>query len=232
MSEERFGEIVVGCLRGLGFDTWQEVKVLNGVIDIVGRIKDVYCSFELKMSLNDDVLIQAMNNNLFTDYSCIVIPHKPKFKMSFVKQHFINFYGLGLITIKNDIESVKNFKSDKKSWFFENNLFFDKDRIDYMNDSIIVRYQPEKHNIIHPVKYYLFDDQKESRAGSESGSVITPFKRSCNLIYEYLKEHPKASKKEVWENLKQNLHWASYNSMCASFRRFSHTDTMKKIIWK
>jgi len=230
-NESNFGELVVKSLRKLGFETWQEVSFHGSSIDIVGKINNIYCIFELKMTLNDGVLEQVHRTIHYGDYSCIIIPWRKKYHINKVKSLFLNYYGIGLIEIKNEAKTLECFR-EPSEWGMALNLFEGKDTIKFINWNFAIVKQPKKKDKSVSIEEFLFDDQKDCVAGSTSGTVMTPFKRSCNLIYEYLQENPGASKKEVWNTLNGFLHWSSYASMCASFRNYSHVDEIKRIKWK
>ena len=74
-SEEEFGEKIIKILRLLDFSTWHEVDLgLNkSTIDIVASDKNKYLAFELKLTLNDTVLIQAAKNLKYVTYSFVIV---------------------------------------------------------------------------------------------------------------------------------------------------------------
>lgn len=263
-SEEEFGKYFVDALRMLGFETWQEVymgrKYMgSSYIDVVAKLHNTYFAFELKLSLNDGVLIQARNNTKWVDYSYAVIPPRRRGGdgISEVKKYYAESHNIGLISIdpKKLIGSIeRKLKMDNRielsrKKLMDNNgtygpyrnthFYFDVQTSIYQvwlhakrNYRKKRRYKRGQYAGKQYIETFLFTEQKNSVAGSVSGSnKSTPFKRSCEKIYVYLQEHPKATKKEVWEVLGKELHWSSYNSMCSSFRALGNSlEIMKKIV--
>ena len=264
-SEEEFGKYFVDVLHVLGFETWQEVymgRKYTGspYIDIIAKLHNTYFAFELKLNLNDGVLIQARNNTKFVDYSYAVIPPRRREGdgISEVKKHYAKSYNIGLISIdpKKLVESIeyklkrdnridlirKKLMSNQPNYgsYHNTHFYFDVQTSIYKiwlnakrNYRKKRRYKKGQYKGKQYIETFLFIEQKNSVAGSVSGSnKTTPFKRSCEKIYLYLQEHPKATKKEVWDVIGHVLHWSSYNSMCSSFRALGNSlDVMKKIEW-
>jgi len=243
-SEAEFGKDIVKILHKLGFETWQEVylnrkyRSNTHCADIISRLGYLYFAFELKLQLNDEVLNQARINQSFVHYSYVVVPPRTKKSISHVKDFYLKNHGIGLILIEpvKFLKTLDNLLTSDSVKQIRKSLLR-KGRINnlrkwwLLEEGFKVHCKAVNKRVVD-CKSFLFEDQKKCAAGSISGNTITPFKRSCKLIYEYLQQHPKASKKEVWEVLHEKLHWSNYNSMCGSFRTFKHLEIIKKIIWQ
>lgn len=225
MTEQEFGKSFLDFIKQTGFEYWNEVYIRGKSVDSVVKIGDKYISFELKLSLNDSVLMQARENLLFSNYSYAVIPYEriknygDKKYISFVKQYFMLNIGLGLI-ILDPIKHQVNWKHILFGESIETNYCIEH-RFEGKFQDIKNQYY---------IKNYLFDDQKGSIPGSTSGGVMTPFKRSCNLIIKYLEENEWVkTKKEIWKALEEDLHWRTYNGFCTCFRNYPDIEVLKTI---
>lgn len=250
-SEADFGKQVVEILHTLGLETWQEVYLGTGLgnpcIDIVAKLGGIYIALELKLHLNDEVLMQARRNRSYVDYTVAAVPYSTRkgiTNVSEVKQHYIQTFGIGVYAI-NPILLLKHLRTLQDTRGLE--------AIDILKELLHVKrtrhiwidgctcYNPPKRITRRRkrkkkgkllIETYLVPEQQECIAGSQGGDRTTPFKRSCTLIENLLKERPGLTKKEVWEALGKQLHWKNYNSMCGSFRIW-HTklDCMKSIVF-
>lgn len=82
---------------------------------------------------------------------------------------------------------------------------------------------------------HLFDDQKESEAGSVAGGSITPFKRSCAYLAEVVKDMPDASihTKKLYEEHKDKLHWRSkesFRSCLIKLEGLKEIDLIRRVV--
>lgn len=251
-SEADFGVQIVQILRSLGFETWQEVYLGttgggSPCIDIVARLGKIYIAVELKLHLNDGVLTQAQRNRSYVDYTIALVAcnNRRGCNVSAVKAHYIKSFGIGVYAVDlpifvNCLEKlkVKGLKSEDilrelTGYRTRRYLWFHIDGcMCYAQPKRITRSKKKKRKGKLLIETYLFPEQKECTAGTQGGERTTPFKRSCTLIEEYLKEHPDSSKKEVWKFLGKQLHWRSYSSMCGSFRAWHNKlDCMKNIVF-
>lgn len=261
-SEKEFGESFVNLLRALGFETWQEVYLGRGrylgnpTVDVIAKLKGIFFSFELKLSINDEVLEQAARNRKLADFTYVVAPLKNRSAVSAVKASYAKQYGIGIIYVRPDeVISLINTKLEKgialdvirkrlfytkriKSYDFNKYFYIKGDTYNICVEAKRFsrkgkRYKKGEYKGKLLIETYLFSDQKESSAGSDSGEKITPFKRSCQRIYNYLQDKPESTKRDVWDSIGKELHWSSYSSMCSSFRQYGNVlEVMKKINWK
>jgi hypothetical protein len=240
-SEAEFGKQIVEILHIFGFETWQEVYLgASGLgrpcVDIIAKYNKMYFAFELKLHLNDEVLIQAVRNKNYVDYTFVLVPSKEKaLRFSSVKKHYVKSFGLGvysidLLTFRHSLENA--LKQCTPQEVFSKKLYKLKGYICYNIAKRITRKNKKRKKGKLLIETYLFEEQKDCVAGSKEENRTTPFKRSCFKIEEFLKECPTSSKKEVWKALEKQLHWKNYNSMCASFRAWhDKLDCMKNIVF-
>ena len=254
-KESEFGKRIVEILHRLGFETWQEVYlsrkhcVSTPCVDIIAKLGKIYFAFELKLTLNDDVLDQAQYNRKFVDYSYVVVPPRKKVNVSSVKEYYIKHHNIGVIfadpevfkpnfSINNEDKILKKIFQTKVLKFRSYARIFNS----LLGFEIIFPAKRvfRKHKFVkgiykgkYDIETFLFKEQKKSIAGSAATTErSTPFKRSCARIYAYLQKNPHYTKKQVWAVLSTKLHWKTYNSMCSSFRQYGSLDVMKKIVWR
>lgn len=233
-SEEDFGKDLVKILRLLGYQTWQEVSLGldKPTIDIIAKTHNIYMSFELKLVLNDTVLIQAVKNLKYVTYSCVAIPlhTRKRWRASEVKKFYAKANGLGIFML--DIKlALKTLEKDK---YTHDDLHMSSFSIPGIEAILIPK--ASRTHVDHEyldIERYLHDSQKENRAGVDtSHSNLTPFQHSCVLIKEYLEMYPNSTKKQVWDAIHDKLHWASYSSLYGAFRQLGHTKWMRDIKFK
>ena len=232
MKESDFGIKVVEFLRFIGFETWQEVSFGYGEsIDLVAKYKDLYFGIELKTTLNDQVLEQSYAHKNYFNYSIAMIYSNEysRRKISKVKSDFIHNNKLSVVFINPEkmIQEVSKYK-EFKSKYYENNIlnFFGGFNCRSYNLEYSFNKNPQ-----YNITEYLYDDQKDCVAGStsESCNKITPFKRSCRLIQEYLKVDSNKTIKQIWEDLHEKLHWSSINSLRSALSQLNNVEDIKKI---
>ena len=226
-SEIDFGKTLQYMFNKCGYESWQEVHTPYNNIDMVLKRDNKYYAVELKLSLSDAVCDQAYNNKMHLAgvHSVICVPTKNinKYELSRVKNYFLSKFEIGL-------------------WLFNCHAPAPIEDLEFSiskhNNNIKTgQWQVLLSEVLYPktdrgssdIDKYLYDDQKQCTAGSRSGGVITPFKRSCDIIVSYLGQHPKATKKQIYTDLKGQLHWASYGSMCSSLRTFTNVEVIQKI---
>ena len=159
---------------------------------------------------------RARRNLSYTKYSYVIVPYKSsvyygcKNKISHVKSYYMKQHGIGLILF-----------SKKQTYNYPFTNLFGKPCYYLCSHPIkSLRLKEFNSDKLINIEQFLFNDQKESLAGSKSGGVITPFKRSCGLIIDYLENiNEKVTKKYIWEKFKSDLHWRSYNSFCSSINK-------------
>jgi len=243
-SETEFGIQVVEILHKLGFETWQEVymglkhHLSTPCCDVIAKRDNLYYAFELKRQFNDQVLEQAKSHLYYVDYSYVIVPSRTKKSISHVKQFYAQHFGIGVIfadpskLLKKIDSLIKDVLSDSVKMFGWQGPNAFKMPCSAKKSERKQYKQGEYKGVSH-IERFLFEEQKESTAGTANGGKSTPFKRSCAKICEYLQQHPEATKREVWNALRPELHWSSYSSMSSSFRTYGNQlEVMKKIIWK
>ena len=235
-SEEEFGDKVIEILRLLGMQTWHEVSLGKDLstIDIIARGKDshFYMACELKLVLNDTVLIQAAKNLRYVDYSCVIVPPhtRKRWRASEVKKFYAKEKGLGILMISPNLA----YNEIKEHEYTSDDLVMSSFNLGGLEAILPPKLSKEK--ISHKnydIENYISDLHKENKAGVDtSHNNLTPFQYSCILIKEYLTLYPNSTKKQVWDAIHDRLHWASYSSMYNSFRQLGHTKHMRDIKFK
>lgn len=219
MSEKEFGRSFKNFLDKAGFESWHEVYILGKSIDSVIKINDNYISFELKLYLSEQVLFQAKKNQRFSNMSYIVIPYKRNINISPIKKYYI---------VNNDLGLLLFDPKESKDWEYTISIFDKKFKSEY-NIWNIIQGKFKEINGIYYIKNFLHDEQKECVPGLESGSVFTPFKKSCKIILKFLENNNIKRKKEIWEALKNDLHWTSYNGFRMCFNNYPELEPLKTI---
>lgn len=246
-AEAIFGKQIVEILNILGFETWQEVCLSTGLgdscIDIVARFNNIYLAFELKLRLNDTVLMQACRNKSYVDYTIVLIPYGNRNNISQVKEYYARSFGIGIyvidpsqllnsiqdilkrFTIRDILKEISGCNNRKHIWLqglLCHNCF--KRTIKKSKKVIDRRFN---------IETYLFKEQKDCVAGStQDFEKTTPFRRSCAKVRTYLLEHPGMSRKAVWEAIGNQLHWKNYYTMCNSFNVWGNKlECMKDIVF-
>lgn len=202
MTEQEFGIEFVSYLHKEGYETWQEVVLRDGTIDIVAKKNGKYYGFELKTVLNDTVLIQARNNRHYFHFVYAVVPCKKRLNVSEVKRTYCEKYNIGIIGFINS----------------------------RYNDTLACKESdPSMKNGKLFIESKLFDDQKESRAGSKSGEAITDFKRSITFLYDLVCIQEKVyTFKSLWEEVKDRVHWKSKSGFLKALKE-GYTQECKDI---
>ena len=211
MKETEFAKILIDMLELQGWETYKEVAIPSGSIDIVAVKDNIYIGLETKTVLNDSVLSQAHRNTKFCNYSFAVIPKGKRHRdISDVKRHFCKSFGIGVLSIKDNL-SKYSYSSD---------VIKDVLELNHTNRALIKPVNTGKNRI----KKYLIPEQKDCIAGSQSGGVITQFKQSMTLIKLYAEQNNVKNKKEIWTALKDQLHWQSVGSMNSALNNLTHVN--------
>jgi len=237
LTEQIFGGQVVEVLQLLGFQTWQEVYVRGKSIDIVANYKGIYIAIELKLLLNDDVLRQARENLLYCPFSIVVTPYKNRYSISEVKNYYAKSYGIGVYSV-DCIEAITRLinNMDYLEGFSKVNKNYTEGKSNPLTKLMRLY---SVNNIVHPkrarkqvlkIKDCLLEEQEDSKAGSKSGGVITPFKYSCILIKNYAQANKIASRKQIWTDIGKDLHWNSYNSMNSALSNLAHLQCVEEAL--
>ncbi len=218
MTEQEFGLSFKNFLNKAGIEAWHEVYVLGRSIDTIIRIDNKYIALELKMSASEQVILQARKNKRHANLSYVVIPYKKDF--SHIKKFYMLKNGIGGLSFESCEHDCYQY-----TFRFLNNLF----KTGYNLNHLVVG---ESKDIFgrYYIENFLKEGQKSCIPGSITGSVITPFKTSCKLIVEFLEFNKDIkNKKEIWEALKDKLHWMTYGGFLSSFRNFPDLEPLIKI---
>jgi len=176
-------------LEKKGYVVKPEVPCYSSNIDLVGVKNEQHTiGVELKLTLSHQVRYQAMRNKSFVDESWVAIGTIPR--RSGVAD--AEEQGLGILcVIKGDV--IEWLIADPtKSW-----------------------------PVVETYKRKLIEKHKRLPAGL-GGLPSTKGKGPAQLckqrVIEYRKEHPKATWKEIFQNVPN--HYSSYRSMCTSLNQW------------
>jgi len=221
LSEVEFGIIICDYLTEQGFTLWKEVVLPNCSVDIVGVKDGKYYGFELKTILNDEVLLQCHNHRHYFHFSYAVILKElnwrtfSKANLSFVKEFFCSHQGIGIV-----FASPKYLNDNPHALFVS-------DGFRYLKFS--KEYDVKLTNDKFPIEKYLFNDQKNSLAGSRAGGSITTFKRSVSIILELVSNSKiPFDMATLWTAVKGLVHWRSKGGMVKALRD-GHTEECREI---
>jgi hypothetical protein len=257
LKEVDIGIIFVEILRKLGFTTYQEVVIPDvGIIDVVGELGGGFIAFSLKTSLSSAVIEQAEKIAKFCDMESFIVCPRSR-NISEIQQYYIKKHGLHYITLDftycNDREKfiqtitdcISGLKlryssiSEFMQWLDLNySIYFlysyinDLKDIDLLHCWWLDEEKKDKrvYGGIRKIEDYLNPDQKDSIAGSLSGGAITPFKRSCKLLREYLKEHDEIKTvKQLWGEKKNEIHWRSIGGLRGALSTLGHLAIIREI---
>lgn len=170
--ETEIAEILISYLKKNGWEIYQEVLILDRVLDILAIKNGKYWAIECKNAINLEVFEQAYYWQHYFDYISICTPHpKPKYKRklsiakTIAKKLEIGFFVVSIN--KNCKEIIKAKKKDAK--------------------------------LKSQVK--IFEEQKTyAKAGSKNG-YFTPFKKTCQNLENYVKDNPGTSLKDAILNI-------------------------------
>lgn len=100
-DEKALAKIVIEFLEKSNYDTYQEVKTINGYCDIIGIKEELVYSIETKLQFSFDVLEQARENIKISNYSYIAIPFPKKGRLNF-KCEIAKMLGIGVIAVYSE----------------------------------------------------------------------------------------------------------------------------------
>jgi len=192
LSEAHYAEAVVAHYEELGYEVYKEVGFGGGSIRA-----DIYCkndkesiAIEVKNSLNLKVIDQAYRWRPYANKVYIAIPYQ-KYRYYKIASQLCEDYGFGILSIY-------------------------KEHNHGIRDLVIEKLEA-KTNIV-PKEPMLFEEQKESVAGTKGGSgFITPFKATCIQLVKLIKEKGPMPLKTAVSMI--NHHYAHDNSANQNLRK-------------
>jgi hypothetical protein len=172
IKETDIGKAAIVDFEKNGFTSYQEVECDGRGIDLVLTKDDLIYSFELKTSLNLQVIHQSYINREFTNYSSIIVPSKKHDSLFYFCKDILTDLGIGLYVYK--------------PYLLENNII-----------EIVKPYFNG-----NSLGLILYDSKKDLyKSGSQCGGRWTPFKETCEKLKEYVKMNSGCTISEVVKNI-------------------------------
>ncbi len=160
LREIEIGTAAEKHFKNLGFDVYNEVDCDRRGIDMVLLKDDLTYAFELKTSLNLQVIYQASLNLEYANFSSIIVPSRKFDSIFYFCKDFLRDMGIGFYTYK---------------------AFS-------INETIQEIVSPNKNE--NPKGLRLFHEHKNDNiAGSPNGSRFTPFKETCENVVSFLESN-------------------------------------------
>jgi hypothetical protein len=155
-------------LRNKGHKVFHEVKYNHGYIDIVSVDElGIIHGYEVKISQNLKILVQANNTKKFVDYSYIVIPRKANSRTNSMFIEICNKFGIGVITIGANITNIVYPSQNKKEKELK---LFDKQSESIPGSNNTKKYTEFNHYVDNLIKYTkLFNGEKFKDVVSKFG---------------------------------------------------------------
>lgn len=167
MKESNLFEPIKEWLEERGWEVFAEVSGYEGIADIVGRQRKMYCIVEMKTSLSHEVVDQAIRWVGHAHYIYIAIPKRKSAIPRYLEQLFRE-KGIGVLEVgKIDYSGLYN--SEK---YYINIKIPSKFKRAYNLTSRTWRLHEEQ-------KYFV-------PAGSPGGAHWTPYKQTMKEVKEYL----------------------------------------------
>lgn len=201
ISEAEYAKIVVSYFEELGYDVYKEVSFGGSSIRA-----DIYCkkgnetiAIETKTSLNLSVIDQAYNWRNYSSKSYIAIPYQ-KYRQFSIAHEICENFGIGILLI---------YKESRHK----------------IRDLIVEKLASTVN--IESKEPALFEEQKDSVAGNNLGQFITPFKITCKLLVELIKEKGPMPLKTAVNLI--NHHYANESSATQNLRKMILWGVLKEI---
>jgi len=175
-------------LEEKGYAVKPEVPFFNNNVDVVGVKGEHIIAIELKLCLSHQVRYQAISNKSFSDEVWVAVKGTPR--RSSVTE--AEKKGIGVLLVVSGVAIEWSEADPSKSWPAEPRF---KKRI------------LEKHPRL-----------PDGVGGLPSMKGHGPAQQVKRRVIEYRKEHPKATWKELFENVPN--HYSSYRSMCTSMNQW------------
>lgn len=186
-NEQALAEVVVERLKADGWEVFQEVQVFSTIADMVARKDSKLWIIETKTTLNLDVLGQAYDWRGFADKVSVAVPASRRSRGRNFAYEVCKQYKIGIITVS------PNMTFNKSPWWYIES--------DYENDKVdpVLRKRLES-SLTELHKTW-------SKAGSQSGGHLTPFKLTEMNIQDYVRKNPGCTIKDVISNIQ--THYAN-----------------------
>jgi hypothetical protein len=190
-TEQELAKIVVDALEADGWTTYKEVHLSSGkIIDIVAVKDNIYWAIETKNKYGSAVLAQAYAHLHWFNKVSVAVPNvcRSRGDGKFIFDYFARNQGIGVFNIVN-----KCYWKGQYHWM---------DSGDYTIEQIIV--PKVKDTIPNHIQKFLFDEQKQSIAGSTAGGCITPYGLTVIKIKKFLQEKGPSTIVDIVKNVKHH----------------------------
>jgi hypothetical protein len=191
-------------LRDLKWQTYKEVTVPTGIIDIVGKQGAVLWGVEAKMSAGMALLEQATSRLKYCHRVSVVVPCPT----SNFFQKICRREGIGIFTARH----TKRFCPESR---------------DFVPYGVIEETTPAafRRKVI-PIK--LHDSMMSTTAGLPSPERVTPFTLTCNQIREVLQGKPEGLRlKDLIDNIQH--HYRTSSTAKSSLAQWMRNGTIKGV---
>lgn len=207
LIESDLAQEVINWLEKDGWVTYKEVSVRYGVIDIVAIKDNIYWAIETKTKYCSSVLAQAHHHLHYFHKVSVAVPEIRASDRDgrIVFDYFAKGNGIGTIKVYyNRYGSVNSVYEGLKPKFNDN----------AKSDNL---------------KSCLFDEQKQSVAGSQAGGCITSYKLTVMRIKEYLQQIGEATIADIVKNIKHHYRSdaSARNSLSQYLVRFDNEIKVK-----
>jgi hypothetical protein len=196
---------VKNWLEDQGFEVFPEVQLHWGmnIVDIIGIHKPLTIAVELKTSFSLAVIEQAINNRLLVHKSYVAVPYFERIIRNgkYVEgsdhrlaTNICRENGIGVLRLHFDrktnnykyLEEIQPAKLSRK-WCV------------YQKQIIAICDENRK----------KFNEENNIVAGAKGGGYLTDYKKTIQNVINFLKDHNKATAKEICDNI--DYHYNGYN---------------------
>lgn len=183
-------------------EIYQEVMTYGNLVDLVTKSEDKICGYELKISLNFDVIQQAYRNLKFYHKSFIVTPSRKKNDIYWFVRKILKDYNIGwYIQLKNG------------------SFYLEFDPNENWNPKLPLLFEEQKSG-------------EHKKAGTNHGKPFTPFKNTIKNVIEYCKTNNISNSKsiplsEAVKNVEH--HYASDASAVSSLKKYFISKENKEV---
>lgn len=173
MSEKDLAAKVVEYLEENGWDVYQEVPTYGGNADILAVKNGLLWAIECKTSLTFKVIEQAIERH--SHYCSVAVPsRKGSYDRVGLATDVLHHYGVGLIEVDN---------------------YFVREKISAKLHRENNRFAKQSMKKIRP------EHKTWAKAGSQSGDVFTPYKRTMREAQNYVWLNPGCTAKEIVDSI-------------------------------
>lgn len=200
MKETDLGKLLIPWLRNEGWDVYQEVSYRGRSADIVAtagssdlkrfsarvrkparhsdqpRRSSIIWIVELKLSLSETVILQAIRWKHLAHYVSVCVPFTTRSR--WMAETCLRAHGIGLLLIDPDYEESMGVRR---------------------------RLDPQiNRNASTDIRRYLYEHQKTFASAGTSGARWTPFKQTCHDVESFVTANPGCTLSQLMQHLKHH----------------------------